>query len=89
MNRVDAINRGMDEMRPLEAVEIPSMKGKVVVRFNISTSGRATDIDIEENSLGNDAVGACIKSIIRTWVFPFKPDSDVPVAFPFVFSPAT
>jgi TonB family protein len=67
----------------------PSMKGKVVVRFSISTSGRATDIEIEENTLGNDAVGACIKSIIRTWVFPFKPDSDVPVAFPFVFSPAT
>ncbi len=67
----------------------PSMKGKVVVRFSISTSGRATEIEIEENSLGNDAVGACIKSIIRTWVFPFKPDSDVPVAFPFVFSPAT
>jgi len=67
----------------------PSMKGKVVVRFSISTSGRATDIEIEENSLGNDAVGACIKSIIRTWVFPFKPDSEVPVAFPFVFSPAT
>ena len=29
MNRVDAINRGMDDIQPLEAVEIPSMKGKV------------------------------------------------------------
>lgn len=67
----------------------PSMKGKVVVRFSIATSGRATEIEIEENTLGNDAVGACIKSIIRTWVFPFKPESEVPVAFPFVFSPAT
>jgi hypothetical protein len=67
----------------------PTMKGKVVVRFSISTSGRATEIDIEENTLGNDAVSACIKAIIRTWVFPFKPESEVPVAFPFVFSPAT
>jgi hypothetical protein len=67
----------------------PTMKGKVVVRFSISTAGRATEIDIEENTLGNDAVSACIKAIIRTWVFPFKPDSEVPVAFPFVFSPAT
>jgi TonB family protein len=66
----------------------PSMKGKVVVRFSISTSGRATEIEIEENTLGNDAVSACIKAIIRTWMFPFKPESDVPVAFPFVFSPA-
>ena len=29
MNRVDAINRGMDDIQPLEAVEIPSMEGKV------------------------------------------------------------
>ena len=29
MNRVDAINRGMSDMKPLEEVEIPSLKGKV------------------------------------------------------------
>src|SRR5215207_8050797 len=29
MNRVDAINRGMSETRPLESVEIPSLQGKV------------------------------------------------------------
>ena len=29
MNRVDSINRGMDGMRPLEAVDIPSLEGKV------------------------------------------------------------
>ena len=29
MNRVDTINRGMDDIKPLESVDIPSMKGKV------------------------------------------------------------
>src|SRR5438309_8323884 len=29
MNRVDDINRGMSDLKPLEAVEIPSMKGQV------------------------------------------------------------
>src|ERR1044071_3421606 len=29
MNRVDAINRGMSDTRPLESVEIPSLEGKV------------------------------------------------------------
>src|SRR4029078_12284190 len=29
MNRVDAINRGMNDTRPMESVEIPSLKGKV------------------------------------------------------------
>jgi len=66
----------------------PSLKGKVVVRFSIMPSGGVGDIDIEENTLGNDAVGSCIRSVIRTWRFPFKPDDEVPVAYPFVFSPA-
>lgn len=67
----------------------PSLKGKVVVRFNITPAGRTSEIDIEENTLGNEAVASCIKTTIRGWVFPFKPPSDVPVAYPFVFAPAS
>jgi outer membrane biosynthesis protein TonB len=67
----------------------PNLKGKVVVRFSITTGGRASEIEIEQDTLGNDAVGSCIKTVIRGWVFPFKPDSDVSVAYPFVFSPAS
>lgn len=67
----------------------PSLKGKVVVRFAITTGGRAAEIEIEQDTLGNDAVSSCIKTVIRGWVFPFKPDSDVSVAYPFVFSPAS
>jgi TonB family protein len=66
----------------------PQLKGKVVVRFHIKPSGRTGDIDVEENTLGNEAVGSCIRTVIRSWVFPFKPDDEVPVAYPFVFSPA-
>ena len=67
----------------------PSLKGKIVVRFSITPAGRTSDIDIEENTLGNEAVASCIKTTIRGWVFPFKPPSDVPVAYPFVFAPAS
>jgi len=67
----------------------PSLKGKVVVRFSITPAGRTSDIDVEENTLGNEAVASCIKTTIRGWVFPFKPDSEVPVAYPFVFAPAS
>lgn len=67
----------------------PTLKGKVVVRFTITSQGRASDIEIEENTLGNDAVPSCIKTVIRGWVFPFKPDGDATVAYPFVFSPAS
>jgi outer membrane biosynthesis protein TonB len=66
----------------------PSLKGKVMVRFSIQPSGRTRDIEIEENTMGNDAVASCIRTVIRGWVFPFKPDDEVPVAYPFVFTPA-
>ncbi len=71
-----------------ELKQNPNLKGKVVVRFSITTGGRASEIEIEQDTMGNDAVGSCIKTVIRGWVFPFKPDSDVSVAYPFVFSPA-
>ncbi|QRK08512.1 AgmX/PglI C-terminal domain-containing protein [Archangium violaceum] len=66
----------------------PNLKGKVLVRFSIRPTGRTGEIEIEENTLGNDAVASCIRTVIRGWVFPFKPDDDVSVAYPFVFSPA-
>ncbi|NMO23552.1 TonB family protein [Pyxidicoccus fallax] len=66
----------------------PNLKGKVVVRFVIKPNGRPGDVDIEENTVGNEAVGSCIRTTIRNWTFPFKPDSETAVSYPFVFSPA-
>ena len=66
----------------------PSLKGKVMVRFNILPSGRTGEIEIEENTLGSDAVASCIRTAVRGWTFPFKPPDEVPVAYPFVFTPA-
>lgn len=63
------------------------LKGKVVVRFTITPAGRTGDIEIEENTVGNEAVAACIRTVIRSWIFPFKPDDEVPVSYPFLFSP--
>jgi len=67
----------------------PNLKGKVVVRFSITPSGRSGDIDVEENTLGNEAVASCIRTVIRGWIFPFKPADNVAVAYPFLFSPAS
>jgi TonB family protein len=64
----------------------PTLKGKVVVRFNITPAGRAGDIKIEENSVGSAEVGECIASLMRSWVFPFKPPDEVAVQYPFLFS---
>jgi TonB family protein len=64
----------------------PTLKGKVVVRFNITPAGRAGDIRIEENSVGSAEVGQCIASLMRSWIFPFKPPDEVAVQYPFLFT---
>jgi TonB family protein len=65
----------------------PSLKGKIVVRFVVTSAGRVGDVSVESNSMGDREVEACITQLIRRWTFPFKPEEDAPVSFPFVFSP--
>ena len=65
-----------------------SLKGKLVVGFKITRMGRASEIGVEADTTGNEAVGSCVRAIIRGWVFPFKPENDTAVTYPFVFSPA-
>ncbi len=71
-----------------ELKRAPTLAGKVVVLFSITPSGHTSAIDIEENTLGNEAVANCLEATIRGWLLPFRPVSDVPVAYPFVFAPA-
>ena len=66
----------------------PSLKGKVVVRFNITPAGRAGDVRIEESTLGSAEVTNCIQGLMRSWIFPFKPPDEVPVQYPFLFTSA-
>jgi outer membrane biosynthesis protein TonB len=64
-----------------------SLSGRLVVKFMITPRGRVAELDLSEGSLHNRNVSDCITSIARNWVLPFTPEDDVPVAFPFVFSP--
>lgn len=64
-----------------------SLSGRLVVKFVITPRGRVSELDLSEGSLHNRNVSDCITSIARNWVLPFTPDDEVPVAFPFVFSP--
>jgi hypothetical protein len=66
----------------------PNLKGKITVGFTIQPNGRTSDIEIEENTLGNDTVASCIKTVVRGWTLPFKPEDAVPVTYPFLLSPA-
>ncbi|MER2559764.1 MAG: AgmX/PglI C-terminal domain-containing protein [Myxococcaceae bacterium] len=64
-----------------------SLSGRLVLKFVVSTRGRVTDLDLTEGSMQNAAVRECISSLAKNWVLPFTPEDEVPVAFPFVFSP--
>lgn len=64
-----------------------SLSGRLVLKFIVSTRGRVTDLDLTEGTMQNAAVRECITSIAKNWVLPFTPEDEVPVAFPFVFSP--
>ncbi|MBI5548833.1 MAG: AgmX/PglI C-terminal domain-containing protein, partial [Deltaproteobacteria bacterium] len=66
-----------------------SLKGKVVIRFTIGESGRVMgQPEVEEDTLGNEAVTSCIRNTIRMWMFPIK-DNECPVAYPFIFQPSS
>ncbi len=65
------------------------LKGRVVIRFTIGEDGRVDGMpEIEEDSLSDPSVARCIRSTIRMWRFPLK-DNECPVAYPFVFAPAS
>lgn len=65
----------------------PSLKGKVVIRFTIGETGRVTEFEVDEDTLGNNSVVSCIRNTVRMWMFPIK-DNECPVAYPFVFMPS-
>jgi hypothetical protein len=65
----------------------PKLRGTVVVLFTLTSTGRATEVGIEEDTLQNAAVVSCLTALLQAWDFPFRPAEEVPVAYPFVFSP--
>ncbi|RKH50906.1 AgmX/PglI C-terminal domain-containing protein [Corallococcus aberystwythensis] len=65
----------------------PTLKGRVMVRFNLKPDGRAGNVEVDESTLRSEGVSSCIITTIRGWKFPFQPSDDVPVSYPFIFSP--
>ncbi len=67
----------------------PGMKGgKVVLRMAIGTTGRVSDLRVEEDTLGSDAVTSCMTTLMKRWIFPVNPKDEVPLSVPFVFARA-
>ena len=72
----------------LEKQEIRGPDGGMI-KFEIDDSGRTSNIEFEEDSLGSGEVKECISRRAKYWRFP-KPDGgSVFVAYPLVFTPAS
>jgi len=63
----------------------PNLSGKVVVHWTITAAGTVSGVDVESDTLGDNEVGSCIKSLVARWRFPAPSGGSVEVSFPFVF----
>lgn len=72
-----------------ELKRTPNLAGRLVIKFAITSRGRISTVDFEENSLRSVPVQQCISGLMRTWVLPFAPEDEVPVTLPFIFSAAS
>ncbi len=67
----------------------PTLRGRVTVHFTVANDGRPHEIDVSPDTLRSSEVTGCMEGVIRRWLFPVKPDGEVPMQFPVLFTPAT
>ncbi len=63
----------------------PSIGGKLVLRFTVSTVGKVTAAEIENDTMHDDEVASCIKSRVMSWRFPAPSGGEVQFSYPFIF----
>ena len=63
----------------------PTLSGKIVIHWTITAAGTVSGVDVENDTLGDNEVASCIKSLIARWRFPAPSGGSVEVSFPFVF----
>lgn len=63
----------------------PNIGGKLQLRFEVSTVGKVTSADIENDTMHDEEVASCIKSRVMTWRFPAPSGGSVQFSYPFIF----
>jgi hypothetical protein len=66
----------------------PTLGGKLVLRFTITAAGTVSAVDVDDDTLHDEEVVSCLKSIIARWRFPAPAGGAVELTFPFIFAPA-
>lgn len=81
--------RALKDCYERQLKRVPTLKGKIVLQFEIMESGRVQSVSIEDDSVGSPEVKSCILERARTWRFPTPAGGSVFVSFPLVFTPAS
>lgn len=63
--------------------ENPGLEGPLVMRWNVSPAGEASDLQAETNDHVGTALEKCVADQIRTWKFPRTRTQGDPVRMPF------
>jgi len=65
----------------------PQLRGRVLLHFVIDPAGKARDVFVSEDQLGEPEVAACLVERIPGWQFPRpRGGQTIEVAYPFAFS---
>jgi TonB family protein len=66
----------------------PEIGGRLVLRFTLTPAGTVSGVEVEEDTLGDAEVTACVRNAVASWRFS-APPRKVEVSFPFVFQPSS
>ena len=64
------------------------LSGRVKMRWTITVAGAVSDVEIEEDSVGDSEVASCMKGLVSRWRFSAPSGGSVDVVYPFIFEPA-
>src|SRR5947209_11719343 len=63
----------------------PNIGGKLQLRFEVSSVGKVTSAEIENDTMHDEDVASCIKGRVMTWRFPAPAGGSVQFSYPFIF----
>lgn len=72
-----------------ELAREPGLHGRIVLQFVIAPSGGVLQSAVQSSTVSNQAVGHCIASAIRRWLFP-QPSAGIVIGtYPLKLDPTT
>ncbi|MFN2166258.1 MAG: AgmX/PglI C-terminal domain-containing protein [Anaerolineae bacterium] len=66
----------------------PKAAGKVAVCINVNAMGKVGSINVDQDSVGDPTMTACIRTCIMRWRFPPPEDGSAEICAPFLLQPS-